>query len=46
MSGFCVLGVPKQKLDEIVARRVAAMERRLLTPPSSGIDRAAHKEGA
>lgn len=36
MSGFLVLGVPKQKIDELVARRVAAMERRLLTPPRPG----------
>lgn len=36
MSGFCVIGVTKQKLDEIVARRVAALERRLKSPPRPG----------
>lgn len=36
MPGFCVLGLQKAKLNEIVARRVAALERRLKTPPRPG----------
>lgn len=33
---FVVLGVSAQRLDDIVARRVAAMERRLKRPPQPG----------
>lgn len=36
MTAFCVLGVPKQKIEDIVTRRVMAMERRLKTPPRRG----------
>lgn len=36
MSGFYVLGVPRQKLEELVARRVIAMEDRLKRPPKPG----------
>lgn len=36
MSGFFVLGVPRQKLDELVTRRVIAMEDRLKRPPKPG----------
>lgn len=36
MSGFCVLGVSRQKLETIVSRRVAALERRLKCPPRPG----------
>lgn len=43
MSGFYVLGVPKQKLDEIVTRRIAAMERRLKCPPNRARRNAAGK---
>ncbi|CAM5350062.1 hypothetical protein [Eoetvoesiella caeni] len=39
MSGFCVLGVPKQKIDEIVARRVVAMEQRLKCPRPGSTER-------
>jgi hypothetical protein len=43
MSGFYVLGVPKQKLDEIVTRRIAAMERRLKCPQPGSTERRRQK---
>lgn len=45
MSGFCVLGVSRQKLETIVSRRVAALERRLKCPPPARVDRAAYQQG-
>jgi len=36
MSGFFVLGVPRQKLNDLVTRRVIAMEDRLKRPPKPG----------
>ncbi|TKR55356.1 hypothetical protein D7I39_11095 [Allopusillimonas ginsengisoli] len=33
MHGFFVLGVTKQRIDDLVTRRLAAQERRLKRPP-------------